>query len=485
MKIQLVLAPKLKARRTGGVDCLYPPLGILYLASYLRERKSDLEIKITDGVRFGYQKTIDEIKRFKPDVLGVSFTTPAASGAYQLVNDVKAALPETTVVCGGPHSTALPEDVLSRCQADYVVKGEGEVIFYNLVSSSDPKSVPGIAYRDGDRIIETPPEPLISNLDEIPFPARDLIDMKKYPGYYVTKKRPDTDIMSTRGCPFNCTFCSNPVWKHQKPWMRSRSPENVVKEIEMLVRDYGIREYFDQCDEFNASKKWATSVCDELIARKLDVIWKVQVRVDTLDENLVAKMAKAGCWLAFIGIESGNQETLEGIKKHVTLEQVREACRLFHKYGIKVFGLFMAFNVWEEEGQLVYEDVEKTRQTLKFAESLVKEGLMQYLTWSLATPYPASELYDIALRHQLLSDDILGQWDKIEPIWDFTMNLPTVSESDWKAVKSRGARLQAKCIIKNRQFNRSNLRLMSERGLNMVRLELERYAKRLPGLGKS
>jgi radical SAM superfamily enzyme YgiQ (UPF0313 family) len=436
---------------------------------------------VTDGVRIGYRKALDEIREFNPDVLGVSFTTPAAGGAYQLVNEVKACLPETVVVCGGPHATAMPEDVLTRSKADYVIRGEGEATFYRLISSDEPESVGGIAFRDGERVVETPPEPLIESLDDIPFPARDLLDMKKYPGYYVTKKRPDTDIISTRGCPFNCTFCSNPVWKLQKPWWRMRSPQNVVDEVEMLVKDYGIKEYFDQCDEFNASKKWALDVCEELIARNLEVIWKVQVRVDTLDEELVAKMAEAGCWLVFIGIESGNEETLKGIRKHVTLNQVREACRLFRKHGIKVFGLFMAFNVWEEEGRLVYEDAEKTRETLRFAEALIKEGLLQYLTWSLATPYPFSELYDVAIRHGLIPEDLVGKWDEIEPIWNFTMKLPTVSEEDWKSVKSRGARLQARCIIKNRQFNASNMRLMTERGVNMMRLELERFARRLSG----
>jgi len=478
MRVQLVLAPRLKLQRTGGVDYLYPPLGLLYLASYLRDKLSDVELKVTDGFLLGYPKTIEEVILFAPDILGVSFTTPAAAGAYKLINEIKPILPKTMIVCGGPHPTAMPEDVLLRSITDYVVRGEGETAFYNLISNNEPKLVQGVAYRDGERVIKTPVEPLITAIDEIPFPARDLIDMRKYPGYYITKRNPETDIISSRGCPYNCVFCSNPVWKLQKPWLRLRSPQNIVNELEALVKDYGIREYYDQCDEFNASKKWAISVCEELISRRLDITWKVQVRVDHLDEGLVSKMAEAGCWLVFIGIESGNQETLDGIRKRVTLEQVYEACRLFQKYGIKIFGLFMAFNVWEDSGQLMYEDLAKTTKTLNFAEKLVDEGLLNYLTWSLTTPYPASELYDIALRHKLIAQDLVGQWDKIEPIWNFTMRLPTVSEEDWMAIKSHGARLQAKCIIRGRRFNFSTMKLILQRGFSMIFLDLERLLKR-------
>jgi radical SAM superfamily enzyme YgiQ (UPF0313 family) len=388
-------------------------------------------------------------------------------------------MPATTVVYGGPHPTAVPEDALERSMADYVVRGEGEVVFHNLLNSSDPQTVKGIVYRDNGRIVHNPPQALIDNLDSIPFPARDLIDMTKYPGYYVTKKRPESDIMSSRGCPYNCVFCSNPVWKLSKPWIRVRTPSNVADEIELLKRQFGVREYYDQCDEFNASKDWAMAMCDELIGRKLDAAWKVQVRVDNLNEALVAKMAQAGCWLVFIGIESGNQETLEGIKKHVTLEQVREAARMFKKYGIKVFGLFMAFNAWEDDGRLMYEDMAKTTNTLDFAGKLVDDGLLDYLTWSLTTPYPGSELYDIAMRHNLISEDMRGQWDKIEPIWNFTMQLPTVSEDDWRTIKSRGARLQARCVLRGGRLNVSTAKLIMQRGMSMVALDAERFKKNL------
>ena len=478
MKIQLILAAKLKSKRTGGVEYIYPPLGLLYLASYLRDRLTDIEIKVTDGFRVGYHRTLEEVELFAPDIVGVSSATPAAGGAYRLINEIKTMLPQTTVVYGGAHATATPEDALLRSKVDYVVMGEGEVTFYNLVSGSEPRLVRGIAYRDGEKVIKNTAQPLIQAIDEIPIPARDLIDMSKYPGYYITKRRPETHIISSRGCPYNCVFCSNPVWKLQKPWLRLRSPQGVIDELEMLARNYGIREYYDQCDEFNASKKWATAVCQELVLRDLNLAWKVQVRVDNLDEALVAKMAEAGCWLVFIGIESGNQETLDGIRKKVTLEQVREACRLFQKYGIKVFGLFMAFNVWEDNGELAYEDMAKTKKTLQFAENLIDEGLLNYLTWSLTTPYPGSELYDIALRHKLISEDMIGQWERIEPIWSFNMQLPTVSEEDWMAVKSYGARIQAKCVVRGGLFNRATIKLILQRGVSMILLDLERLLKR-------
>ncbi len=243
MKLLLVNAPPIK--ELGITGQIYPPLGILYLASYARRYMHNLEVKAIDGYKADKRKLADTIIKYNPDVLGMSFTTQAATGAYKLINEIKAQNKRIKVVNGGPHPTIMPEESFQRSKADVVVIGEGEETFLEILQRIENREaidcISGTAVLCDGKFKPNPHRPLIKNLDDIPFPARDLLDITKYPGYLYKKYRVDTDIISARGCPFNCTYCSNPVWKLQKPWYRVRSPKNVVDEMEFIVAEYGIR----------------------------------------------------------------------------------------------------------------------------------------------------------------------------------------------------------------------------------------------------
>ena len=472
MKILLVNAPPLKT--FGITGQIYPPLGILYLASYAREKRKDFEFRAIDGYKENKRKIVRKIIEYAPDVLGVSFTTQAATGAYKLINEVKKINPEIFVVTGGPHTTALPEDCLKNSAADIAVIGEGEETFLEIVqkvekSSMDIDSILGTAVMDNGRFKKNPNRPLIENLDNIPFPARDLIDITKYPGYMYKKYNRDTDIISARGCPYNCTYCSNPVWKLQKPWYRLRSPENVVDEIEAIIKNYGIREIFDETDEFNGNKKWAKEICDEIVRRKLDIVWKAQMRVDNIDSELVAKLKQSGFWMGLFGLESANEKTLEGIDKKQTVEQINDALEKFKNSRIKCFGLFMAFNVWEKTGKLCYENRDDSMRTLKFAGRLINEKKLHLFGWSMTTPYPGSKLYDIAKRHNLIDKKCVGNWEYFDSGSNFVMNLPGVTISDWSYVINAGKKLQAKLLFTSGTFSFRALPLYFKKAFYVIK----------------
>jgi anaerobic magnesium-protoporphyrin IX monomethyl ester cyclase len=467
MKIQLIYPPT--SRRGGNPDWAYPPLGLLYLAAYARRNNPDIEWKVSDGQMDGEVKCLADFRSFKPDLVGISFATPHAAGAYQFIDKLREESPDILIVCGGAHPSALPEEVLSRTSTDIVVVGEGEVAFASIVEDFSR----GIIKPGYKKILTFP---LIKDIDSIPFPARDLINFKRYPGWVFSKRGAGTHFTSSRGCPYNCRFCSNPVWKAQKPWCRLRSPQNVVDEIQLLREKYGIREFFDQCDEFNINTRHAIEICDEILQRGLDIKWKVQMtaRVKHLSEELIEKMAKSGCWLVCLGLESGNQATLNGIGKAISIEEIRHACGLLKKHGIRVLGLFMMFNIWEENGELRYEGVEESLNTIRFAKSLRDKKLLDYLSCTITTPFPASPLWDIAIKYNLVSEKDIGRWQLWDSSWNQAIKLPTVSEEDWRKTRAMGGRLQSYSVLSRlRDVNLAALPTLMRRGTRVLKLMIK------------
>jgi len=471
MKVLLLNAPPLKI--FGITGQIYPPLGILYLASYARWKIKGVEIRAIDGYKEDRSKLFERVIRFNPDVLGVSFTTQTATGAYKLINEVKERNKRIFTVAGGAHPTIVPEETFRRSKADMVVVGEGEETFYEILkkfeSIKDLHAIHGTVVNENGNIKRNPVRPFIKDIDIIPFPARDLLDIKSYPGYLYKKYSHDTDIISARGCPFNCVYCSNPIWKQQKPWYRLRSPKNVVDEMEMIVNEYGIREIFDETDEFNGNKRWAKEVCDEIIDRNLDIAWKAQMRVDNVDEELVEKLERSGFWMALFGLESSNERALKGIKKRQTVLQMENTLNIMRRGNIKCFGLFMAFNVWEEDGKLCYENKEDSLRTLDYIKKLLKEKKIDLFGWSMTTPYPGSELYNIAVRHNLIDKEYIGNWEYFDSGSNFLMKLPGVSEKDWLEVLNIGKRLQAIRLLLSGTFNISALPLYISKALSLIK----------------
>jgi len=489
LKIQFVYSPpKIEAKLAELGERIGPPMGILYIASYIKQKLNDIDILITDGLISGYEGTLSEIKKFKPDILAVSFNTPVANSAYSLINEIKEVIPDILILAGGPHATALPQECLRESKTDIVVMGEGEETVWEIVKNiaggtklANPNllQIKGIAFLNKGKFIQTETRPYIKDLDVIPFPDRNLIKMSEYRGWYLCKQVPETIMIFSRGCPFQCSFCSNKVWNISNPRVRLRSPKNIVDEIELLNTKFGIKEIFDNSDEFNNNLEHAKSICREMIERGMKVTWKTQLRAYPLDEELVNLMSRSGCWYVHLGIESGNEATLRGIGKKITLNQVVRACQLLKKYKIKVLGLFMLFNAWEENGKLIYEDVNQNINTLNFAKKLVKERLLDYIGWSITTPYPGSKLYEIALKYGLFKPNLEKSWDSWLRDDFFVMQLPGIKDQDIAKIKTKGSILRGLCLLRSRGIKFKDVGYLTKKVLKVLENELKsRFRKR-------
>ncbi|OGX30472.1 MAG: hypothetical protein A3D27_01735 [Omnitrophica WOR_2 bacterium RIFCSPHIGHO2_02_FULL_46_37] len=476
-KVHLIFAPSLlySSYEVLGEN-MWPPMGILYLASYLRTKMPEAQIKITDGCKIGYKNTLEEIKKFNPGIVGISFLTTLAYGASKLAQEVRKAFPSSIVIMGGPHATALPHDTIAASGADIAVIGEGEETFYRIVKSisegrnlRELTGLPGICVNVDGKIYQNAPPKFITPLDSIPFPARDLINIGSYKGWYLSKQHPETTMFFSRGCPYNCTFCSNRVWKSSTPIVRFRDPEKIVDEMEYLKKNFSIKEIFDNSDEFNCNLEHSLKVCREIKKRNLGITWKTQLRVTPFSEELAREMALSGCWYVHLGIESGNQRTLDGINKRIELKDVESTCKLLKKYNIKVLALFMLFNVWEENGKLAYEDAKMTTQTLNFAWKLIKNNLADYIGWSITTPYPGSRLYDIALRHNLLNPAFRDNWESWQKEGLFVMDLAGIRKIERNTIKLKGEILRIACLLRKKFFKLKDVSFLIKRAFHIFK----------------
>ena len=401
--------------RMFGQSSNTSPLGLCYIAAVLEEQGYDVAIYNADykkGLSYGagvrqitskyneylrilkdinhplWREVATVISKESPDIVGISVTTAkygSALNVSRLVKDFNADIP---VVWGGVHPTILPNDTIRNRDVDIVVRGEGEYTFLDLVRNPiSLGNILGITYKEQGNIIHNPDRPLIENLDTLPFPARHLLLEKE--SYH-----PETfgNIFASRGCPYSCTFCaSHKVWTRK---VRYRSPQNVVDEIKAVRKVFNTNIFRFDDDSFTLNKRFVEDFCDLLIKEKLDIKWSTETRANLVSDDLVKKMKSAGCEDIQIGAESGDEETLRLIKKGVTVEQIRNACRVLKQNKIRVSAFFMIGFPWETK-----KDIYKT-------VSLMKELDPHSASLSVVTPYPGTELYDTCLSEGLLADNM-------------------------------------------------------------------------------
>jgi radical SAM superfamily enzyme YgiQ (UPF0313 family) len=375
-----------------------PPLGIGYIASVLLELGH--KVKIIDSPALGYtnKEVIKEIIRWGTDVVGISALTASSDSAYSLATEIKKKI-DVPIILGGPHAIAFPEEVLKDCQSiDISVFGEGEVVIRNLIDKISNRdllyNVNGICFRDKNgNIIKTPLGEYELNLDNYPSPAWNLYDFSLYsslPRQY--KALPIAPLVSSRGCPWRCTFCFQAAHKLFK--YRRHSPERIVSEIENLYLNFGIREIMFWDDTFAMNINWIERFCNLLKERGITIPWSCYGRVDTVNKRMLQLMKEAGCWNIFIGYESGCQELLDKIKKGTTIEQAIRATRWIHETGMEIRGSFML--------ALPGETPEKAKKTIAFAINLD----LTYAQFLPTFPEPGTELYHQALKEGKITEKI-------------------------------------------------------------------------------
>ena len=402
MKVMFISPPYPKDRifrkSMKNLGAILPPLGVAYIAAMLE--KDDHEVKIIDGPAwatvFGYDFSDlkNDIKNFNPDVVGVSASTSQIEHAKKTIALVKSINKDCVVILGGTLISADPKALLGFPDVDFGVYGEADLTFSEILKVVEKKQpvegMEGVIWRDNGDVKFLKPKVII-DLDQVPMPARHLLKMEIYrPSPANFRRIPATTIMTSRGCPYQCIFCSRPT---EGTAFRAHSAERVVDEIEHLVKTYGIRDIQIFDDTFSLIPSRVEKICKGIIERKLDVWWNCMTRVDKINPELLALMKKAGCYEIGFGIESGSDRILQFIKKATTTDLVRKGVKMTQEAGIDVRGFFMIGFPTETKEEIL--------QTIEFAKELDVD-VAQFM---VSTPFPGTEMWEIAKSNGTISDD--------------------------------------------------------------------------------
>ena len=373
-----------------------PPIDLLYIAATLESVGIQCQIKDYPVIGGNWETLKQDTTAFRPEMLFLSITTPSLDSDMQACRVAKEVDPKIITVAKGAHFTLLDKDTLEKySELDMVIRGEYELTAKELVTQSDWRQIAGITYQNRNskfqipnpKIIRNPDRPFIENLDELPFPARHLIDNRLY-------IRPDTGesqttVITNRGCPYPCIFCLSTQVAGLK--LRVRTPENIVAELQECVNKHQTRNFLFRADTFTLNKSWIRELCQKIRDANLDISWACNSRVDTIDADRLKAMKDAGCWLIAFGIETGNALMLDKIKKNTSLEQAKTAIQLCKQYKIKTSVYFLIGLPWESK--------ETFAESVRFAKELDPE----FIEFFYAYPFPGTEFYDIAVAEKLLS----------------------------------------------------------------------------------
>ncbi|MBZ9570980.1 B12-binding domain-containing radical SAM protein [Methanobrevibacter sp. TMH8] len=450
----------------NGLGLNVPPLNLMYLGGMLEENSFSVKILDDDLYQEGSEKISNIVSKIDPLVVGVTATTATIKESLKYIRAVKEKLPNALTVIGGPHSTFLPVETLNEePNLDVVVIGEGEEtlvevadkysIYENIENFSDIK---GIVYRDrissgridsaaidsnnvdidrissdgiykgrnhnegfhGEQIKINEPRPLIKDLDSLPFPARHLIPFKSY-----KLSNQAGGMITSRGCPYSCNYCSSSLIMGKK--FRTRSPDNVVDELEVLVDKYGLKDVAFLDDIFMLNKKRAKLIADEIKRRNIDVSFVASSRVNTVDKSLLESLKNVGMKTLYCGVESGSQRVLDLMKKGITLQQARDAFKTAKEVGVDVIGSFILGYPGETSKEM--------DETINFSIELDPD----YSQYSILTPFPGTPIHSQLNDGNLLSTN---GWD------DYTVLKSVINYEKLGLSKSFVERKLAKAYIK-------------------------------------
>jgi len=414
----------------------YPPLGLAYLAAVM-EQKSH-EVKIFDlsfnNPHAPIESDLDELLKFAPDIVGITTYTNSFYSAKEAARYIKASS-KAIIAMGGPHATVFPEQTAAEPDVDVVVYGEGEETFGELVDCLEGNSswvgksgfserkgrhllggkvgvflkekerhllggkvgvflkekgrqgelsnIKGLAYKDtsaiGSPVVLNAKRDMVKNLDDIPFPARHLLEIHRYQLRNADGEL-ETTVMTSRGCPYSCIFCYKGIYGSS---FRQRSPENVMAELKQIIQDYGIKNFYFVDDLFTVNPTWLRQMNSLIRDANSGIIWRCLGRVDRVTPEILKDMADSGCSEIHYGIESGNDDILKSINKRITVEQVKEAVKWTKDAGISTKGYFMVGLPGDTE--------ETIQRTIQFAIDLELDKAQ----FSLTTPLPGTKLWDI------------------------------------------------------------------------------------------
>ncbi len=382
---------------------MIPPLGLAWIAASIRDLCETRIMDCSKRTRDEFQSTL---RHMRPDIVGITCTTPTYPISLEMAKTIRKSCPKAIIVIGGPHVSAVPE--ISLDGFDVGVIGEGEMTFRELCSHypdiDSMRKTPGTAHRIGDRIIMNAPRPPVDDLDVLPLPAWDMLaPLSEYrPTPASFRRLPYAHVMTSRGCPSHCTFCDRGVFGSS---YRERSAANVLDEIDLLMREHGVREikFFD--DTFTLNRKRLGMIAHGM--KKRGIIWSCLTRADKVDRDMLRMMKACGCWQILFGLESGDEEVLRKLGKGTTLRQNRDAIKMCRQEGISTRADFLIGTPFENR--------EAAERTVRFAI----ETDPDFAHFNKFTPYPGTQLYRMLISqgHKLDLYSTASQLDHSKSIY--------------------------------------------------------------------
>jgi len=392
---------------------LMPPIGLGYVAAACRE---EFSVKIIDmeAERIKIDDLWGHIERFSPKVIGItamSSTLKQTKGIAKTIKEKR----NIPIIVGGPHAVLDPVSIFQIDNVDYVVCGEAELMINDLLTfliykKGEIGEIKNLVYKADGEILFTKKD-LMKGLDCIPFPKRELWEKDNY-FHFFAKGKPCTSIITSRGCPYACVYCT-PIYRS----LRRRSIGNVIEEIKEIIDKFSIRdlEFFDET--FNLNEAWVIGFCQGLLKEHITISWRARCRPDLITEEGIKWMKKAGCYMVSLGIESANNDTLKFFNKNYVVGQIKEAIRIIKKYDMELHGYFIIGSPTETK--------KETWNTVNFA---IKEDL-DYAIFSLLTPQPGTKLMEIALKNKWILDEDFD-YDKIKGYCSPVLKHPQLSPKE-------------------------------------------------------
>ncbi|MBP1945401.1 B12-binding domain-containing radical SAM protein [Methanobacterium petrolearium] len=445
-----------------------PPLGILQLAAYLESKNTEWDIKVLDSQaeNFGWSKLQRYIESAMPDVIVSSaLATCNTFTILRTIEIAKKVNPDIKTVVGGQHFTALADESLKNYpEIDFVVRGEGEVTLYQLVKSLDEETslldVKGLSFRNNDEIINNPPRPLISNLDDLPFPGYHFVEehMKKYNFKMMAYKGAGYALVeASRGCPHKCTFCSQ--WEHWSGKWRSKSPKRIADEMEHIYSEYGTTFLWLTDDNFGLGKRTA-NVCDELINRGIseDVTWFLQARSDDIikHQDNLPKMRKAGNYWIMAGLERHDDNVLDNYNKGIRASDSKLSMDILKKNDI-----FSQATLITGDRQDSHESLQKLRDYVNYVDPDIA-------IFMILTPFPGTALYKTAHKNDWLEDDNWANYDMVHAVMPTEhLTRSEVQEELYMCYRSFYGSMKRRIggVLSRNKFKRQTYRYMAGQGL--------------------
>ncbi len=434
----------------------YPPLGICQLGAVLEQE--GLPVSLLDLGLWKEEewkaRLIPKMNEVKPTLVGISAQTSMIMMGLKIAEFIKTTHPEIKILLGGPHPTARPNEALKKSFVDYVIRGEGEIPLLELALKKDITAIKGLSYKKDGKIIHNPLPPLIDNLNELPLPARHLLDLKQYAWF------PEISLMSSRGCPFPCYYCFGKVFGKK---FRGRSAEQVVKEMEYLNKKYGYTKFYFYDDVFTLNKNRVLEFCNLLFERGHKFEWRCLSRIDTLDDGNFERlkmMRKAGCIKIQFGIETGDPDLMKKIKS-ITQEQARRVVQAAKDAGIETKCYFMIGHPWDTK--------ESVMNTIRFA----KEVGSDLSLFSIVTPFPETKLWEMAKEMGIIIEEEDRDWSTFyvnsENMDDHIMRTYTLSTRDLIRFYKKGWReLYLKTMVDMFKNPAKLLKIIKTRGIITV-----------------